>query len=67
MNDIIICEVWSLFSQYVDKKLLAEAAEEFVELLSDNAVSDEVLRASLGVSKHLDRAIEEYLDNEDGE
>lgn len=62
MNENQIADIWMLFKEYVDKKLLEAVAERYLDLLADHGVSDRILEASTGVDDDLDRAIEYYLD-----
>ena len=68
MTEEQITDVWNLFKEYIDKKQIEIAVERFVDLLADYGVDDVVLTNCLGNDKHLDVAINYYLDlDEDDE
>jgi len=62
MNENQIADIWMLFKEYVDKKLLDVMAERYIDLLADHGVSDRTLESATGVDEDLDAAIEYYLD-----
>lgn len=62
MNENQIADIWMLFKEYVDKKLLEAVAERYIDLLADHGISDKMLESSTGVDDDLDQAIEYYLD-----
>lgn len=62
MTEEQIVEVWNLFKEYIDKKHVELAVERFVDLLADYGVDDMALANCLGNDKHLDVAINYYLD-----
>jgi len=62
MNENQIADIWMLFKEYVDKKLLDVMAERYIDLLADHGVSDRTLASATGVDEDLDAAIEYYLD-----
>jgi hypothetical protein len=62
MNENQIADVWMLFKEYIDKKLLEAVAERYVDLLADHGISDKIMESSTGVDETLDGAIEYYLD-----
>jgi len=64
LNETQIADIWILFSEYVDKKIIDVAAERYVDLLADFGTSDRVLEGATGVDSVLDQAIEYYLDEE---
>lgn len=66
-NETQICDIWSLFADYIDKKAIEAAAELYVEYLIDNNVTATTLEHALGNDSHLDHAIANYLDNEDND
>ena len=65
MDENLIVEIWALFKTYVDKKVLPDVAEKYVEVLVENGASDDDLRGAVGTEIKLDRAIEAYLNPED--
>ena len=62
MNENHIGDIWMLFKEYVDKKVLDVLAERYVDLLADHGVSDKVMARASGVNEDLDNAIDSYLD-----
>jgi predicted nucleotidyltransferase len=62
MNENQIADIWMLFKEYVDKKLIEAVAERYVDLLADLGVSDKVMESATGIDDDLDTAIEYYLD-----
>ena len=62
MTEEEIIDVWNLFKEYIDKKQIEIAVERFVDLLADYGVDDTILTNCLGNDKHLDVAINYYLD-----
>ncbi|MEY4331392.1 MAG: hypothetical protein RLZZ196_130 [Bacteroidota bacterium] len=62
MNENQVADIWMLFKEYVDKKLLDVVAERYIDLLADHGVSDRTLESATGVDEDLDAAIEYYLD-----
>ena len=67
MTEEEITDVWNLFKEYVDKKQIEIAAERFIDLLADYGVDDTILTSCLGNDKHLDIAINYYLDLDEEE
>ena len=67
LNETQIADIWILFSEYIDKKIIEVAAERYVDLLADFGTSDRVLEGATGVDSVLDLAIEYYLDEESDE
>jgi hypothetical protein len=65
MDTSQICDIWTLFKEYLDKKQIEVIAEKFVDLLADYGVSDETLKESAGHDQYLDEAISYYLDDDD--
>tara|TARA_B110000503_G_scaffold130318_1_gene203557 strand:- start:478 stop:672 length:195 start_codon:yes stop_codon:yes gene_type:complete len=51
-----------LFKEYLDKKNIDLAAEKYVDMLIDYGVNDIQLKEMLGAEKHLDSAIQYYLE-----
>ena len=62
MNENHNGDIWMLFKEYVDKKVLDVLAERYVDLLADHGISDRVMAAASGVDEDLDNAIDFYLD-----
>ena len=64
LNETQIGDIWLLFADYVDKKVVDSVAERYVDLLADHGVTDRVMQAATGVDSVLDAAIEYYMDEE---
>ena len=64
LNETQIGDIWLLFADYVDKKIVDSVAERYVDLLADFGVTDRVMQAATGVDSVLDAAIEYYMDEE---
>ncbi len=62
MNENQIGDIWMLFKEYVDKKVLDVLAERYVDLLADHGISDKTMAAASGIDEDLDNAIDFYLD-----
>ena len=62
MNETHIGDIWLLFKEYADKKVLDVLAERYVDLLADHGISDKVMAAASGFDEDLDNAIDFYLD-----
>jgi hypothetical protein len=67
MNENQIADIWMLFKEYIDRKVLDVVAERYVDLLADYGISDKVMEAATGHDEDLDGAIEYYLDEQDEE
>jgi len=64
LNETQIGDIWLLFADYVDKKVVESVAERYVDLLADFGVSDRTMQGATGVDSVLDSAIDYYLDEE---
>jgi len=62
MDESQIVDIWNLFKNYIDKKQGTIASENFVDLLVDYGVSDQILESCIGNDALLDHAIMYYLD-----
>ena len=62
MNEDFVTDLWDLFKNYLDKKHIELAAEKYVDILIDYGMEDIQLKAMLGNEKHLDAAIQYYLE-----
>ncbi len=67
MNENQIGDIWMLFKEYVDKKVVDVLAERYVDLLADHGISDRVMSAASGIDEDLDNAIDFYLDQDSEE
>lgn len=61
MNENQIADIWLLFKEFMDRKVLESAAERFVDLLADNGVSEKTFTETLGSDDALDDAITAYI------
>jgi len=64
MNENQIGDIWLLFKEYVDKKVLDVLAERYVDLLADHGISEKVMAGASGIDEDLDNAIDFYLDQD---
>jgi hypothetical protein len=64
MTDNQISDIWLFFKEYIDKKEVELAAEQYVDLLADFGVKDKVLEGARGADAELDAAIEYYLEDD---
>lgn len=62
MDDRQIADVWMLFKEYIEKKQIDIAAEQYVDLLADYGVEDEDFKNIMGTDAVLDQAIAYYLE-----
>ena len=67
MTDNQISDIWLFFKEYIDKKELGVAAEQYVDLLADFGIKDKILEGARGADSELDAAIEYYLEDDVGE
>ena len=67
MNENHIGDIWLLFKEYADKKVLDVLAERYVDLLADHGISDKTMAAASGFDEDLDHAIDFYLDQDSEE
>jgi len=67
LNETQIGDVWLLFADYIDKKVIETVAERYVDLLADFGTSDRVMQGATGIDSNLDNAIEYYLDDTDND
>lgn len=64
MTDNQISDIWLFFKEFIDKKELEVAAEQYVDLLADFGIKDKVLEGARGADADLDAAIEYYLEDD---
>ena len=62
MNEEFVTDLWDLFKSYIDKKHIEIAAEKYVDMLADYGINDIQFKEMLGNEKHLDAAIQYYLE-----
>jgi len=67
MNEEFVTDLWDLFKSYLDKKHIEIAAEKYIDMLIDYGVDDIQLKEMLGNEKHLDAAIQYYLEMDDND
>jgi hypothetical protein len=64
MNESQIADIWMLFKEYLDKKVMDIVAERYVSMLVDHDVSEKQLENAIGFDDILDDAISEELGTE---
>lgn len=64
MTDNQISDIWLFFKEFIDKKELEVAAEQYVDLLADFGIKDKLLEGARGTDAELDAAIEYYLEDD---
>jgi len=64
LSETQIGDVWLLFADYIDKKVVETVAERYVELLADFGTTDRIMQGAIGVDPVLDHAIDYYLDED---
>lgn len=64
LNETIVSDIWLVFKEYLDKKVVDAIATKYVDILVDNGADDEALKTALGIDEDLDAAISYYLDEE---
>jgi hypothetical protein len=67
MTDNQISDIWLFFKEYINKKELELAAEQYVDLLADFGIKDKILEGARGADAELDHAIEYYLEKDNEE
>jgi hypothetical protein len=63
MNDELLIDVWTSLKGYFDKNQINIVASKYVDVLVDNGITDNALRALRGEDEDLDEAIDYYLDD----
>ncbi len=64
MNENQISDIWVFFKEFIDKKEIELAAEQYVDLLADFGIKDKILEGARGEDADLDAAIEYYLEDD---
>ncbi len=64
MNETLVSDIWLVFKEYLDKKVVDAIATKYVDILVDNGADDDALKVALGIDEDLDAAISYYLDEE---
>ena len=59
-----ISDIWLMFSEHIDRSQLETLAEQYIELLLDSGVSEQVLSKINGIDVVLEQAIDQFLDLE---
>jgi hypothetical protein len=67
MTDNQISDIWIFFKEFINKKELELAAEQYVDLLADFGIKDKILEGARGADAELDHAIEYYLEKDSEE
>ena len=58
----LLLEVWSILKEYIKDK--QQAIDHLISTLVDKGLTDETIEELRGIDKHLDKALEEYVDND---
>lgn len=58
----LLLEVWSILKEYIKDK--QQAIDHLISTLVDKGLTDETIEELRGTDKHLDKALEEYVDND---
>jgi hypothetical protein len=67
MNENQIADIWMLFKEYIDRKIINNVAERYIELLSDHGVTDKQLEATFGHDDTLDYALSYFFNGDEEE
>jgi hypothetical protein len=65
MTENQIIDIWVLFREYVEPKVVELAAERYIDLLVENGVSDKLIKQLVGHDDYLDDAIVYYLEEDE--
>jgi hypothetical protein len=66
MEEDLIIEIWDTFKEYVPEKNRDTAATHFIDFLIGRDVEMSVIESLVGFDPHLDTAIENVMDEENG-
>jgi len=66
MEEDLIIEIWDTFKEYVPEKNRDTAATHFIDFLIGRDVEMSVIESLVGFDPHLDTAIENVIDEENG-
>ena len=66
MEEDLIIEIWDTFKEYVPEKNRDTAAAHFIDFLIGRDVEMSVIESLVGFDPHLDTAIENVIDEENG-
>ena len=58
----LLSEVWGILKEYIKDK--QQAIDHLISTLVDKGLTDETIEELRGIDKHLDKALEEYVDND---
>ena len=63
MNEAeLLAEIWYTLKEYIKDK--QQAIDHLISTLVDKGLTDETIEELRGIDKHLDKALEEYVDND---
>ncbi len=65
MTENQIIDIWVLFREYMEPKVVELAAERYIDLLVENGVSDKLIKQLVGHDDYLDDAIVYYLEEDE--
>lgn len=66
MDESMIVEIWDTFKEYIPEKNKDMAANQYVDFLLGKDIEPSELESYLGYDPHLDAAIENVLEEEEG-
>ena len=64
MNEDLIADLWTTFSEHIPEKNKKDTAYEFINVLLDYGVKETVIEGLMGIDPFLDSAIEYAIDDE---
>jgi hypothetical protein len=67
MNEDVIADIWHVIAEHAPDKVKDDAAGQFIDVLLDHGVSQNVLEGLMGVDSFLDAAIEYAIDDVDSD
>ena len=63
MNEAeLIAEVWCILKEYIKDK--QQAIDHLISTIVDKGLTDETVEELRGIDKHLDKALEVYVDDD---
>jgi hypothetical protein len=62
MNENQIADIWMLFKEHLDRKVIHSVAEQYITMLMDHEVSEKQIENAIGFDDVLDEAISEQLE-----
>ena len=65
MKEELIADIWNVFLEHVPDKHRKDAAIEYITILQDHGIRDNILESTVGVDSYLDAAILHAVDDDD--